>query len=77
MIAADDAVALAATRGAEMAKACATEPCLRCSAALDRVLVASSSSTWSRGKHHRRRPDRRAGRLTALEKLAEAPPARR
>lgn len=79
MIAADDAVALAATRGAEMAKACATEP-----TGMSAVLGGDETEVLSRLEQLDLVPANRnaagqivaAGRLTALEKLAEDPPAK-
>lgn len=79
VIAADDAVALAATRGAEMAKACATEP-----TGMSAVLGGDETEVLSRLEQLDLVPANRnaagqivaAGRLTALEKLAEDPPAK-
>jgi [acyl-carrier-protein] S-malonyltransferase len=79
MISADDAVALAATRGAEMAKACANEPTGMSAVlggdeneVLDRLeqldLVAANRNAAGQIVA--------AGRLTALDKLAEDPPAK-
>lgn len=79
VIAADDAVALAATRGAEMAKACAIEP-----TGMSAVLGGDEADVLNRLEELDLVPANRnaagqivaAGRLTALEKLAEDPPAR-
>lgn len=79
VIAADDAVALAATRGAEMAKACAIEP-----TGMSAVLGGDEADVLNRIEELDLVPANRnaagqivaAGRLTALEKLAEDPPAR-
>jgi [acyl-carrier-protein] S-malonyltransferase len=79
VICADDAVALAATRGAEMAKACANEP-----TGMSAVLGGDESEVLSRLEQLDLVAANRnaagqvvaAGRLTALEKLAEDPPAR-
>lgn len=79
VVAADDAVALAATRGAEMAKACATEP-----TGMSAVLGGDEAEVLSRLDQLDLVPANRnaagqivaAGRLTALEKLAEDPPAK-
>ncbi|ORB82970.1 ACP S-malonyltransferase [Mycobacterium kansasii] len=79
VMAADDAVALAATRGAEMAKACAAEP-----TGMSAVLGGDEAEVLSRLEQLDLIPANRnatgqivaAGRLTALEKLAEDPPAR-
>jgi len=79
VMAADDAVALAATRGAEMAKACATEP-----TGMSAVLGGDEAEVLSRLEHLDLFPANRngagqivaAGPLTALEKLAEDPPAK-
>lgn len=79
VMSADDAVALAATRGAEMAKACANEPTGMSAVlggdeadVLDRLdeleLVAANRNATGQIVA--------AGRLTALDKLAEDPPAR-
>lgn len=77
VIAADDAVALAATRGAEMAKACAVEP-----TGMSAVLGGDESDVLARLEQLDLFPANRnaagqivaAGPLTALEKLAEDPP---
>ncbi|BCZ23933.1 ACP S-malonyltransferase [Mycobacterium senriense] len=77
VIAADDAVALAATRGAEMAKACAIEP-----TGMSAVLGGDESEVLARLEQLDLFPANRnaagqivaAGALTALEKLAEDPP---
>jgi len=79
VMAADDAVALAATRGAEMAKACAAEP-----TGMSAVLGGDEAEVLSRLEQLDLVPANRnaagqivaAGRLTALEKLAEDPPAK-
>jgi [acyl-carrier-protein] S-malonyltransferase len=79
VISADDAVMLAATRGAEMAKACASEP-----TGMSAVLGGDESEVLSRLEQLDLIAANRnavgqvvaAGRLTALEKLAEDPPAR-
>ena len=79
VMAADDAVALAATRGAEMAKACATDP-----TGMSAVLGGDESEVLARLDQLDLVPANRnaagqivaAGRLTALEKLAEDPPAK-
>jgi [acyl-carrier-protein] S-malonyltransferase len=79
VMAADDAVALAATRGAEMAKACATEP-----TGMSAVLGGDEAEVLSRLEQLDLVPANRngagqivaAGPLTALEKLAEDPPAK-
>jgi [acyl-carrier-protein] S-malonyltransferase len=79
VMAADDAVALAATRGAEMAKACAAEP-----TGMSAVLGGDEADVLSRLDQLDLVPANRnatgqivaAGRLTALEKLAEDPPAK-
>lgn len=76
---ADDAVALAATRGAEMAKACASEP-----TGMSAVLGGDETEVLTRLEQLDLVPANRnaagqivaAGRLTALEKLAEDPPAK-
>ena len=78
-MAADDAVALAATRGAEMAKACAIEP-----TGMSAVLGGDEADVLARLEQLDLVPANRnaagqivaAGALTALEKLAEDPPAR-
>ena len=79
VIAADDAVSLAATRGAEMAKACAAEP-----TGMSAVLGGDEADVLTRLDHLDLVAANRnaagqivaAGALTALEKLAEDPPAR-
>ena len=79
VLAADDAVALAATRGAEMAKACAIEP-----TGMSAVLGGDEADVLSRLEELELFPANRnapgqivaAGPLAALEKLAEDPPAR-
>ncbi len=79
VLAADDAVALAATRGAEMAKACALEP-----TGMSAVLGGDEADVLSRLEQLDLFPANRngagqivaAGPLTALEKLAEDPPAK-
>jgi len=79
VMAADDAVALAATRGAEMAKACAIEP-----TGMSAVLGGDEAEVLSRLEQLDLFPANRngagqivaAGSLTALEKLAEDPPAK-
>ncbi|MGV0050151.1 ACP S-malonyltransferase [Mycobacterium colombiense] len=77
VIAADDAAALAATRGAEMAKACAIEP-----TGMSAVLGGDEGEVLARLEQLDLFPANRnaagqivaAGALTALEKLAEDPP---
>ncbi len=79
VMAADDAVALAATRGAEMAKACAVEP-----TGMSAVLGGDEAEVLTRLEQLDLFPANRnaagqivaAGPLTALEKLAEDPPAK-
>ena len=79
VIAADDAVALAATRGAEMAKACAAEP-----TGMSAVLGGDQAEVLARLEQLDLFPANRngagqivaAGQLTALDKLAEDPPAK-
>jgi [acyl-carrier-protein] S-malonyltransferase len=79
VIAADDAVALAATRGAEMAKACAVEP-----TGMSAVLGGDEGEVLARLEQLDLFPANRnaagqivaAGSLVALEKLAEDPPER-
>lgn len=79
VMAADDAVALAATRGAEMAKACAVEP-----TGMSAVLGGDEAEVLARLEQLDLFPANRnaagqivaAGPLTALEKLAEDPPAK-
>lgn len=79
VIAADDAVALAATRGAEMAKACADEP-TGMSAILGGdeadVLAALVDLDLIAANRNAAGQIVAAGRLDALKKLAENPPAR-
>ncbi|MFY2861752.1 ACP S-malonyltransferase [Mycobacterium sp. THU-M104] len=75
----DDAVSLAATRGAEMAKACASEP-----TGMSAVLGGDEAEVLARLEQLDLFPANRnaagqivaAGALTALEKLAEDPPAK-
>jgi [acyl-carrier-protein] S-malonyltransferase len=77
VISADDAVALAATRGAEMAKACAQEP-----TGMSAVLGGDEAEVLARLEQLDLVPANRnaagqivaAGRLSALDKLAEDPP---
>ncbi|TAM72594.1 ACP S-malonyltransferase [Mycobacterium sp.] len=79
VMAADDAVALAATRGAEMAKACAIEP-----TGMSAVLGGDEADVLARLEQLDLFPANRnaagqivaAGSLAALEKLAEDPPAK-
>ena len=79
VIGADDAVALAATRGAEMAKACAFEP-----TGMSAVLGGDEAEVLERLEALDLFPANRngagqivaAGSLNALTKLAEDPPAR-
>ena len=79
VISADDAVALAATRGAEMAKACAVEP-----TGMSAVLGGDEAEVLSRLEDLDLVPANRnaagqivaAGALSALDKLAEDPPAK-
>jgi [acyl-carrier-protein] S-malonyltransferase len=79
VISSDDAVALAATRGAEMAKACATEP-----TGMSAVLGGEEAEVLSRLDALDLVPANRnaagqivaAGSLAALGKLAEDPPAK-
>ena len=79
VIGVDDAVALAAIRGSEMAKACALEP-----TGMSAVLGGDEAEVLSRLEQLDLVPANRnavgqivaAGRLTALEKLAEDPPAK-
>ena len=79
VISADDAVALAATRGAEMAKACAIEP-----TGMSAVLGGDEAEVLARLEQLDLVAANRnaagqivaAGRLDALEKLAEDPPAK-
>jgi [acyl-carrier-protein] S-malonyltransferase len=77
VISADDAVSLAATRGAEMAKACAVEP-----TGMSAVLGGDESEVLARLEALDLVPANRnaagqivaAGALSALDKLAEDPP---
>jgi [acyl-carrier-protein] S-malonyltransferase len=77
VISADDAVALAATRGAEMAKACANEP-----TGMSAVLGGDEAEVLGRLEELDLVAANRnaagqivaAGRLSALDKLAEDPP---
>lgn len=79
VMSADDAVALAATRGAEMAKACELEP-----TGMSAVLGGEESEVLARLEELDLTPANRnavgqivaAGSLAALGKLAEDPPAR-
>ncbi len=79
VISPDDAVALAATRGAEMAKACAVEP-----TGMSAVLGGDEAEVLSALENLDLVPANRnaagqivaAGRLDALAKLAENPPAK-
>ncbi|MEZ0363446.1 ACP S-malonyltransferase [Mycobacterium sp. pUA109] len=79
VISADDAVRLAATRGAEMAKACAAEP-----TGMAAVLGGDEAEVLARLEQLDLVPANRnaagqivaAGRLDALDKLAEDPPAK-
>lgn len=79
VISADDAVMLAATRGAEMAKACAVEP-----TGMAAVLGGDEAEVLGRLEQLDLVPANRnaagqivaAGRRTALDKLAEDPPAK-
>jgi [acyl-carrier-protein] S-malonyltransferase len=79
IISADDAVKLAATRGAEMAKACAVEP-----TGMSAVLGGEEADVLARLEELDLTPANRnaagqivaAGSLTALSKLAEDPPAK-
>ncbi|MGE2730315.1 ACP S-malonyltransferase [Mycolicibacterium vaccae] len=79
VISADDAVSLAATRGAEMAKACAIEP-----TGMSALLGGDEQEVLARLEALDLVPANRnaagqivaAGALAALEKLAEDPPAR-
>ena len=77
VISADDAVALAATRGAEMAKACANEP-TGMSAVLggDETVVLARLEQLDLVAANRNAAGQivAAGRLSALDKLAEDPP---
>lgn len=79
VISADDAVKLAATRGAEMAKACAVEP-----TGMSAVLGGEEAEVLARLESLDLIPANRnaagqivaAGAVAALEKLAEDPPAK-
>ncbi|MCA4722173.1 ACP S-malonyltransferase [Mycolicibacterium fortuitum] len=79
VISADDAVKLAATRGAEMAKACAIEP-----TGMSAVLGGDEAEVLARLESLDLVPANRnaagqivaAGAVAALEKLAEDPPAK-
>jgi [acyl-carrier-protein] S-malonyltransferase len=79
VISADDAVRLAATRGAEMAKACALEP-----TGMSAVLGGDEADVLARLEELDLTPANRnaagqivaAGSLAALSKLAEDPPAK-
>jgi [acyl-carrier-protein] S-malonyltransferase len=79
VLAADDAVALAATRGREMAKACAVEP-----TGMAAVLGGEEAEVLGRLEALDLVPANRnatgqivaAGAISALEKLAEDPPAK-
>jgi [acyl-carrier-protein] S-malonyltransferase len=79
VISADDAVALAATRGAEMATACANEP-----TGMSAVLGGDETEVLARLEELDLVAANRnaagqivaAGRLSALDKLAEDPPAK-
>jgi [acyl-carrier-protein] S-malonyltransferase len=79
VISPDDAVSLAATRGAEMAKACANEP-----TGMSAVLGGDEAEVLARLEELELVAANRnaagqivaAGRLTALDKLAEDPPAK-
>ncbi|MET0758661.1 MAG: ACP S-malonyltransferase [Mycobacterium sp.] len=79
VISADDAVVLAATRGAEMAKACAIEP-----TGMAAVLGGDEAEVLNRLEDLDLVPANRnaagqivaAGALSALDKLAEDPPAK-
>jgi [acyl-carrier-protein] S-malonyltransferase len=79
VISPDDAIALAATRGAEMAKACAVEP-TGMSAVLggdeSEVLTALSDLDLVPANRNAVGQIVAAGRLDALAKLAENPPER-
>jgi [acyl-carrier-protein] S-malonyltransferase len=79
VISADDAVALAATRGAEMAKACANEP-TGMSAVLGgdeaEVLAALADLELIAANRNAAGQIVAAGRLDSLKKLAENPPAK-
>lgn len=79
VMSADDAVSLAATRGTEMARACAAEP-----TGMSAVLGGDEAEVLARLQQLDLSPANRnaagqivaAGALTALEKLAEDPPAK-
>ena len=79
VLSADDAVALAAARGAEMAKACALEP-----TGMSAVLGGDEAEVLARLEELDLTPANRnavgqivaAGSLAALSKLAEDPPAK-
>ena len=79
VISADDAVRLAAVRGSEMAKACALEP-----TGMSAVLGGDEDEVLARLEALELIPANRnaagqivaAGAIAALEKLAEAPPAK-
>jgi [acyl-carrier-protein] S-malonyltransferase len=79
VISADDAVSLAATRGSEMAKACAVEP-----TGMSAVLGGDEAEVLGRLEALDLIPANRnaagqivaAGALSALDKLAEDPPAK-
>ena len=79
VLAADDAVTLAATRGAEMAKACATEP-----TGMAAVLGGDEAEVLARLEALDLVPANRnaagqivaAGAISALDKLVEDPPAK-
>ena len=79
VISADDAVSLAATRGSEMAKACAVEP-----TGMSAVLGGDEAEVLGRLEALDLVPANRnaagqivaAGALSALDKLAEDPPAK-
>jgi [acyl-carrier-protein] S-malonyltransferase len=79
VISADDAVKLAATRGSEMAKACALEP-----TGMSAVLGGEEAEVLARLEALDLAPANRnaagqivaAGTLSALDKLAEDPPAK-
>ena len=77
VLSADDAVALAATRGAEMAKACANEP-TGMSAVLggdeNEVLARLEQLDLVAANRNAAGQIVAAGRLSALDKLAEDPP---
>ncbi|MHA3020957.1 ACP S-malonyltransferase [Mycobacterium sp. BMJ-28] len=79
VISADDAVALAATRGAEMAKACALEP-TGMAAVLggDEAAVLEALARFDLVPANRNAAGQivAAGAIAALEKLAEDPPAK-